>query len=64
MYNATWPSGCTGVIEDHSTGFVQAKPSCVKFLVFLGRVKYTISVATKLTNCESYVYWTVHHLDS
>ena len=47
------PCGCTGRGGvDNSTSFVQAKPSIVKFLVFLGRsrTQYLLRVINKTYN--------------
>jgi hypothetical protein len=39
-----------GDADDHSTGFVQAKSSLVKFLIFLVKLKYIVSIENNKQN--------------
>jgi len=53
MHSLTQPSGCSGEgwgREDRSIGFVQAKPSIVRFLLFLGNVKDMLSIDSNEQN--------------
>jgi hypothetical protein len=56
MHSLMQPCGCTGRGGgvDNSTAFVQAEPSIVKFLVFLGslRTQYLLRVINKTYICS------------
>jgi hypothetical protein len=55
MRSLIQPRGCIGG-RDHSTGFVQSKPSIMKFLVVLGKVKDTISIDNMTQKLHLYYF--------